>query len=65
MTSFTMKLGNDFLHVPELTLDRKNWVIYKDRLILSVQACGLGGQLDGTATKPMEPAVTQALPIGN
>ena len=60
MTSFTLKLGNDFLHVPELTLDRKNWVIYKDRLTLSVQACGLGGHLDRTATKLMEPTVTQA-----
>ena len=65
MTTFTSKLGNDFLRVPKLALDGKNWVIYKDRLTLSVQACGLGGQLDGTATKPMEPAVTQALPIGN
>ena len=60
MTSFTLKLGNDFLHIPELTSDRKNWVIYKDRLTLSVQACGLRGHLDGTATKPMEPTVTQA-----
>ena len=58
--SFTSKLGDDFLHVPKLTSDRKNWVIYKDRLTLSVQACGLRGHLDGTTTKPMEPAVTQA-----
>ena len=55
-----MKLGDDFLHVPRLTSDRKNWVIYKDRLTLSVQAHGLGGLLDGAAAKPMEPTVTQA-----
>ena len=59
MTSFTSKLGDDFLHVPKLTLDRKNWVIYKDGLMLSVQARGLGGHLDGTTTKPTQPAVTQ------
>ena len=60
MTSFTSKLGDDFLHVSTLALDRKNWVIYKDRLTLSVQACGLRGHLDGTTTKPTQPAVTQA-----
>ena len=60
MTSFTSKLGNDLLHVPKLALDEKNWVIYKDRLPLSVQACGLGGHLDGTTTKPTQPTVTQA-----
>ena len=40
-------------------MDRKNWEIYKDRLTLSVQACGLGGYLDGTAAKPTEPTVIQ------
>jgi hypothetical protein len=59
MTSFTSKLGDDFLHIPKLT-SGKNWVIYKDRLTLSVQACGLRGHLDGAAAKPMEPTVTQA-----
>ena len=60
MTSFTSKLGDDFLHVPKLASDRKNWVIYKDRLTLSVKACGLRGHFDGTAAKPMEPTITQA-----
>ena len=60
MTSFTSKLGDDFLHVPKLASDGKNWVVYKDRLTLSVQAHGLGGHLDGTTTKPKQPAVTQA-----
>ena len=61
MTSFTLKLGDDFLRLPKLTSDGRNWVIYKDRLMLSVQACGLGGNLDRTTTKPTEPAVTQGL----
>ena len=60
MTSFTSKLGNDFLHVPKLVSDKKNWVIYKDSLTLSVQAHGFRGFIDGTATKPTESAVTQA-----
>ena len=34
MTSFTLKLGDDFLRIPKLALDGKNWVIYKDRLTL-------------------------------
>jgi hypothetical protein len=56
MTSFTSKLGNDFLRVPKLASDGKNWVVYKDRLRLSVQARGLAGHL-GSHTQP---AVTQA-----
>ena len=59
MTSFTLKLGDDFLRIPKLASDGKNWVIYKDRLTLSVQARGLSGHLDGTTTKPTQPAVTQ------
>src|ERR1700720_4601923 len=60
MTSFTSKLGDDFPRVPKLASDGKNWVVYKDRLILSVQAHALGGHLDGTTAKPTEPAITQA-----
>ena len=60
MTSFTLKLGDDFLRLPKLTSDGRNWVIYKDGLMLSVQACALKGHLDGTTTKPTEPTVTQA-----
>ena len=60
MTSFTSKLGDNFLRIPKLASNGKNWVIYNDRLTLSVQACGIGGHLDGTTTKPTQPAVTQA-----
>src|SRR5271155_701686 len=55
MTSFTTKLGDDFLRIPKLTSDGKNWVIYKDRLALSVMARGLDGHLDGTAVQPTAP----------
>jgi hypothetical protein len=55
MTLFTSKLGDDFLRVPKLSSDGKNWVIYKDRLILSVQARGLDGHLDGTVTQLLDP----------
>ena len=60
MTSFTSKFGDDFLCVPQLTLDGKDCVIHKDRLMLSIQAHVLGGHLDGTTTIPTEPTITQA-----
>ena len=60
MTSFPSRLGDDFLCIPKLASVGKIWVIYKDRLTLSVQARGLGGHLDGTTTKPTQPMVTQA-----
>jgi hypothetical protein len=53
--SFTSKLGDDFLRVPKLSSDGRNWVIYKDRLTLSVVACGLDGHLDGSITRPDDP----------
>jgi len=48
MSSFTSKLGDEFLRVPKISADGRNWVIYRDRLQLSVQARGLDGHLDGT-----------------
>src|SRR5271170_7025084 len=49
------KSGNDFLRVPKLPADGKGFVVWKERLELSVRARGLFGHLDGTATKPAEP----------
>src|SRR3984957_8955022 len=49
-----------FFVYPNSLRTGKNWVVYKDRLILSVQARALGGHLDGTTAKPTEPAITQA-----
>jgi hypothetical protein len=55
MTSLTPKLNDDFLHMPKLSSDGKNWVIYMDQLQLSVQACRLDGHLDGTISQPVDP----------
>ena len=53
--SFDPKLGNDFLHVHRLPADGKGFVVWKERLELSIRACGLYGYLDGTITKPVPP----------
>ena len=53
--SLDLKLGNDFLRVPRLPADGKGFIIWKERLELSIRARGLFGHLDGTVTKPQEP----------
>ena len=53
--SFDIKLGNDFLHIPKLPADGKGFVVWKDRLKLSIRARGLYGHLDGTVTRPSDP----------
>ena len=53
--SLDLKLGNDFLRVLRLPADGKGFVIWKERLELSIRVRGLFGHLDGTATKPQEP----------
>jgi hypothetical protein len=55
-----MKLGDNFLWVPKLASDGKNYVIYKDRLILSLDAWGISGHLDGTSKEPVEPVVVNS-----
>ena len=49
------KLGNDFLRVPKLPADGKGFVVWKERLELSIRARGLYGHLDGTAVRPTDP----------
>ncbi|KAG1895994.1 uncharacterized protein F5891DRAFT_899533, partial [Suillus fuscotomentosus] len=51
------KLGEDFLRVPKLAVDREDWMTYKDRLQWSVDARGFLGHLDGTEKKPVDPAM--------
>ena len=46
--SFTIKLGDEFLKVPKLEANGKDWPIWKSHLELSVVARGLMGYLDGT-----------------
>ncbi|KAG1819658.1 uncharacterized protein BJ212DRAFT_1554793 [Suillus subaureus] len=56
MSSSNSKLGEDFLHVPKLAVDRENWMTYKDRMQWSVDAHGFLGHLDGTEKKPVDPS---------
>jgi hypothetical protein len=53
--SYEIKLGNDFLRVPRLPADGKGFVVWKERLELSIRARGLYGHLDGTVAKPRDP----------
>ncbi|KAG1873123.1 hypothetical protein F4604DRAFT_1582693 [Suillus subluteus] len=56
MSSLNTKLGEDFLCVPKLAVDRENWTTYKARLSWSVDAHGFLGHLDGTEKKPIDPS---------
>jgi gag-polypeptide of LTR copia-type len=49
------KLANDYLRVPKLPTDGKGFVVWKERLELSIKARGLYGYLDGTKIKPSDP----------
>ena len=60
MSTYTTKLGDDFLRVPKLASDGKNYVIFKDRLILSLDARGISGHLDGTSKEPAQPSVVDS-----
>ena len=55
-----IKLGNNFLHILKLPADGKGFVIWKERLELSVCACGLYSHLDGTITRPDTPPLRPA-----
>jgi gag-polypeptide of LTR copia-type len=46
------------LRILKLSVDGKNWIVYKERLQLSLLAQGLNGHLDGTITNPVEPQGT-------
>ena len=51
----TQKLGDEFLRIPKLDATGSNWVVYRDRLLISINARGLGDHLDGTAKLPVHP----------
>jgi hypothetical protein len=53
--SYNIKLGNDFLRIPKLPADGRGFVVWKERLELSIHAHGLYGHLDGAVTKPDDP----------
>jgi hypothetical protein len=50
-----MKLGNDFLHILKLTADGRGFVVWKEKLYLSICACRLYGHLDGAITRLDDP----------
>lgn len=51
----TTKLGDDFLRIPKLDATGANWVVYRDRFLISIEARGLGDHLDGSAPMPTNP----------
>ncbi|KJA27258.1 hypothetical protein HYPSUDRAFT_131081, partial [Hypholoma sublateritium FD-334 SS-4] len=51
----TQKLGDEFLRIPKLDTMGSNWVVYHDRLLISIDAQGLGDHLNGTAKMPVHP----------
>ena len=51
----TQKLGDEFLRIPKLDATGSNWVVYRDHLLISIDARGLGDHLDGTAKIPVHP----------
>jgi hypothetical protein len=50
----SFKIRDDFLKIPRLSADGRNWVIYRERLTLSVTALGLSSHLSGTKKKPIK-----------
>ena len=58
--SFDLKLGNDFICVLRLPADGKGFIVWKEGLELSTQACKLYGHLDGSTTRPDDPPLRPA-----
>lgn len=51
----SMKIGDEFLRVPKLDVAGTNWVIYKDRLLWSIDARGYLHHIDGSEKEPVDP----------
>ncbi|KAG6906754.1 hypothetical protein DXG01_012257 [Tephrocybe rancida] len=43
------------MHIPKLDVSGTNWVIYKDRLMWSINTCGLLKHINGMAEAPPDP----------
>ena len=50
--SITNRLLDNFLRLPKLNVDGSNWVIYKDKFMLTVEACSFTDHIDGIGTVP-------------
>jgi hypothetical protein len=53
--SYANKLIENFLRLPKLALDGSNWVLYKDKFELAIDACGLADHIDGTGSLLVAP----------
>ena len=53
----SIKLGDSLMKVPTLDVAGLNWVIYKDRFLWSLDACGLLDHVDGSALEPARPVL--------
>ena len=54
MSITTTKMGDEFLHILKLEVSSINWVIYKDRFALALDARGMMDHVDGTRVEPKE-----------
>jgi hypothetical protein len=62
MSSKFGKLGDDLMKVPKLEAGGTNWVVYKDRLLLSIDARGLLEHVDGSEREPICPVKPRMVP---
>ena len=53
--SASTKLGDEFLRIPKLDVSGSNWVIFKDRFIWALDACGILDHVDGTSKELANP----------
>ena len=53
--STSTKLGDEFLRIPKLEVSGANWVIYKDRFTLALDAHCILDHIDGTGKEPTDP----------
>ncbi|KAJ7277624.1 hypothetical protein C8J57DRAFT_1060504, partial [Mycena rebaudengoi] len=54
-STFSTKLGDDFMRIPKLDVSGNNWVIYKDRFLWATDARGLTDHLADDAAAPVDP----------
>ncbi len=62
MSSKFAKLGDDLMKVPKLEAGGRNWVVYKDRFLWSVDARGLLERVDGSEREPVCPVKPRMVP---
>jgi hypothetical protein len=53
-SALSFRIESEFLRLPKLEADGRNWVTYKDRLMITLELRGLQGHVTGATTKPTE-----------